>query len=64
MRHFILGNNEIQSKKRNRILLKVTWKMIADAKGVSKRTVQRAVKSGKLDVLDLKSIAEYVVREK
>lgn len=38
--------------------------MIADAKGVSKRTVQRAVKSGKLDVLDLKSIAEYVVREK
>jgi hypothetical protein len=58
---FQVGFNEIQSRKRGpRVLLKVTWKTIADAKGCSERTVKRAVEAGKLNPHDLESIAEYI----
>ena len=56
------GNNKIQSQKRTRILLKIDLDMIAKAKNVSKRTVQRSIKSGKLNPDDLKSIAHYILQ--
>lgn len=62
MNGFKTGNNEIQSRSRVRCLLKIDWQMIADAKGVSKRTVQRAYQAGKIDILDLRSVAEYITR--
>ncbi|MCK4252692.1 hypothetical protein KAX97_14690 [candidate division WOR-3 bacterium] len=63
MKRFENGDTEIQSRSRVRCLLRIDWKMIADAKGVSKRTVQRAYQAGKIDILDLKSVvAEYITR--
>lgn len=59
---FETGNNKIQSQKRTRILLKIDLDMIASAKNVSKRTVHRAIKSGKFNPDDLKSIAHYILQ--
>lgn len=57
---FQKGNNEVQKRKRTRILLKIDLKMIADAKGVSKRTVRRAINTGKVDTNSLSSIINYI----
>jgi hypothetical protein len=57
---FQAGNNEIQKRKRSRILLKIDLGMMADAAGVSKRTVQRATLKGKINMSDLKSVAKYI----
>lgn len=62
MKGFKTGNNKIQSRPRIRIVLKVGLGMIADARGVSKRTVQRAIVSGKLNPSDLMSVANYIMR--
>ena len=60
---FIEGNNEIQRRKgRRHMILKVTLKMIAEAKGCHINTVRRAIEAGKLDVKDLKSIAKYILK--
>jgi len=60
MKHFETGNNQAQSKPRSYVLLKIDLKMIAEARGVSKKTVTRAIKAGKLNPADLMSIARYI----
>ena len=58
---FQVGNNEIQRRTgRIHMVLKVTLRMIAEAKGCHVNTVRRAIEDGKLDVRDLKSIARYI----
>jgi len=61
---FRVGNNEIQSRPRTRVLLKIDLKMIADAKGVSKKTVQRAIQKGIINMDDLRSVAGYIMAVK
>lgn len=55
------GNNNIQSQKRQRVTLKITQQIIADTRGVTKAAVRKAVERGKLNMHDLKSIAEYIL---
>ncbi len=57
---FIEGENEYQSRPRERILVKVTRRMIADARGITVSGVRQAIKRGKLNPYDLKSIAEFI----
>lgn len=61
---FKAGNNEIQRLPRHRYVLSITIKDIANAKCVHPDTVRRAIKSGSLDVGDLRDIAEYILKGK
>lgn len=57
---FQAGNNEIQREKRVHEVLRVTLKMIAEARGCHVATVRRAVESGRLDPGDLLSVARFI----
>ena len=58
---FQAGDNTIQARRRGeKVLLKVTWKAIADAKGCSTRTVKRAVMDGRLNPYTLEGIVGYL----
>ena len=53
----------MKSKKRTRFRnLVFKYQDIADAKGVTVHAVRQAVKRGRLDPTDLKSIAEYILK--
>ena len=62
---FQAGDNTTQTRRRGeKVLLKITWQAIADAKGCSTKTVRRAVKDGRLDPYMLEGIVEYVRGER
>ena len=57
---FIRGDNTYQRRKRNKIYLKVTPQIIADARGVTVSAIHKAISRRMLDPRDLLSIAQYV----
>lgn len=61
-RRFLAGDNTYQSRPRQRILIKVTRQMIADARGITVSGVRQAAKQGRVDLHDLGSIARYIVK--
>ena len=61
-RGFKQGDNRIQSEPRPRYVMRITLKDIAEARGCHIDTVRRAISSGKLDMNNLLSISQYVVR--
>ncbi len=46
---------------RIRVIMKLTLQIIADARGVTKSAVKKAAERGKVDLLDIKSIAGYIL---
>jgi len=61
---FIEGNNEYQKRNRTKIYLKITPQVLADARGVSKAAIHRAISRKILDPRDIVSIARYVLKVK
>ena len=61
--NFTKGHTKSRGK-RVRIIMKITFQLIADARGISKAGVRKAVERGNLDLLDIKSIAKYILGRK
>ena len=61
---FMKGNNEYQSRSRTKIYLKITPQVLADARGVSRAAIHRAISRGILNPRNLVSIAKYILKGK
>ena len=60
---FIKGDNTYQKRKRAKVYLKITPQVIADARGVTRGAIHRAISRGTLDPRDLESIARYILKK-
>jgi len=58
---FIKGNNAQQKLSRVKIYLKITPQVIADAKGVTRSAIHKAIYRGILNPSNLISIAKYIL---
>ena len=59
--NFTKGHTKSKGQ-RQRIIMQITLQAIADARGVTKAAVKKAVERKKLDLSDIKSIAKYIIK--
>ena len=59
---FKKGDNTYQSRKRTKVYLKITPQVLADARGVLRGAIHKAISRGILDPTDLLSIAKYILK--
>jgi len=59
---FIKGDNTYQTRPRHKVYIKVTPLLIADASGVTRGAVHKAIERGVLDPVDLVSVARYITK--